>query len=115
MAVIEKELCEHLQMDKYTFEVLVQMLTMTGSEIYNKYGLKRDEKLYYPVFYKNEYEMDIELIIGDENDTPYMQTVLIDNSNRIIAFSEPEFEFKRQWHLEDKGIIYTIIVDVEEN
>lgn len=57
--------------------------------------------------------MNIEIVFL--NDKPHMQTVLFNSANISVAFSEPVYEFKRQWQLEDKGIIYTIVVDVEED
>lgn len=113
MAVIEKELCKHLQMDKYTFEDLVQMLAMTIEDICKTFGITRYEKLFYPVYFENDHTMNIEIVFL--NDKPYMQTVLFNSANIAVAFSEPVYKFKKQWYLEDKGIIYTIIVDVVED
>lgn len=77
-----------------------ELLTMTGKEIYDKYGLKRDETITETaVFEGTPYEIDIKLVIPmDEDDTPWTEAVLFRNGSEV-CFTDVEDEFFGPWEL----------------
>lgn len=52
-----------------------KILRMTGPQLYQKYGLKRDETFTHTASFANGYEADIKLVICEE-DTPFVDAVL---------------------------------------
>lgn len=89
-----------------------KLLNMTGREIYDKYGLTRDETITETaIFEETDYEMDIKLIIPiDENDTPWTEAVLFYDGYEVCC-SDVEYEFFGLWELDtdtDNFIVHIV-------
>ncbi|MBQ6855536.1 MAG: hypothetical protein IJO13_00360 [Lachnospiraceae bacterium] len=73
------------------------LLTMTGPEIYAKYGLKEDEKYVWGVKFSDSIEADIKLVIC-RDDKPYTEGVLFENGHEVTCTDcydrlDTEYEF----------------------
>lgn len=91
------------------------LLSLTGNEIYDLYGLKRDETITETVDFGDGVEMDIKLVICEDEESPYTEAVLFKNGSEI-THTDVEYDFEGEWVLEyetDKQThIYTAVVNV---
>lgn len=92
-------------------ELINDLLSLTGDEIYQKYGYKRDETITHTAKFPNGIEADIKLVICQE-DTPYTEGVLFHNGFEL-ACTEPNCVYDGKWNFEYDGIEYTVLVEVE--
>lgn len=99
-----------LEQEKLDF--INQLLSMTGDEIYDKYGLKRDETIVYTAVFPDGMQADIKLVICDEE--PYTEAVLFDKNGFQKAYTDPEDEYTGDWELEYDNINYVVTVKVKE-
>ena len=90
-----------------------QLLSMTGDEIYDKYGLKRDETIVYTTVFPDGMQADIKLVICDEE--PYTEAVLFDKNGFQKAYTDPEDEYAGDWELECDDVNYVVTVKVKES
>lgn len=74
-----------ISLPKSEIERLNTMLSMTGKELYSKYGLKRNETVTYTAAFGDGIEMDVKLVICDEDTTPYLDVVLFQNGNEVFC------------------------------
>ena len=70
-----------------------ELLTLTGEEIYNKYGFKRYEVISNSVTFLNGYKMEINLYLGEIRDKPYTEAILFDKEGKELVYSEMEDEY----------------------
>lgn len=89
-----------------------QLLSMTGDEIYEKYGLKRDETIVYTAVFPDGMQADIKLVICDEE--PYTEAVLFDKNGFQKAYTDPEDEYTGDWELEYDDVNYVVTVKVKK-
>lgn len=61
-----------------------KVLDMNAAEIYDAYGIKRDEKLSYSAAFNNGYKMDINVVFCDDS-SPYVDLVLYDKDGHELA------------------------------
>ncbi len=87
-------------------EFINKLLTLTGDEIYAKYGYKRDETITETVKFNDNTEMDIKLVICDGKDKPYTEAVLFDENGTEQGFTDPCDEFLGEWNIDD----YTAVI-----
>lgn len=87
-------------------ELVNKLLSLTGDEIYDKYGYKRDETITETVKFNDGAEMDIKLVICDGKDTPYTEAVLFDKNGVEQGFTDPDDEFLGEWTVDD----YTAVI-----
>lgn len=99
-----------LEQEKLDF--INQLLSMTGDEIYDKYGLKRDETIVYTAVFPDGMQADIKLVICDEE--PYTEAVLFDKNGFQKAYTDPEDEYTGDWELEYDDVNYVVTVKVKE-
>lgn len=64
-----------ITLSKKEMDLINNLLGLTGSEIYQKYGYKRDEAITHTAKFPDGVEIDIKLVIC-EDDTPYTEGVL---------------------------------------
>lgn len=92
------------------------LLNLTGDEIYDKYGMKRDETITETVVFDDGIEMDIKLVICEDEDMPYTEAVLFKDGCELIC-TDVEDEFVCEWELTyetDNSIDeYTVNIIVE--
>lgn len=108
-----KKLKQTIRIPKKEMDHINKLLTMTGDEIYQKYGRKRDETVRHTAQFPNDIEVDIKLVICDGDDTPFTEAVLFQNG-RECAMTPVEFEYGGEWCLEYDGIEYIINVITED-
>ena len=80
-------------------ELINDLLNLTGDEIYQKYGYKRDETITHTAKFPNGIEADIKLVICEE-EAP-------------LTCTEPDCTYDGEWNFEHNGIEYTVLVEVE--
>lgn len=99
-----------LEQEKLDF--INQLLSMTGDEIYEKHGLKRDETIVHTAVFSDGMQADIKLVICDEE--PYTEAVLFDKNGFQKAYTDPKYEYTGDWELEYDDVNYVITVKVKE-
>lgn len=87
------------------------LLVLTGKEIYQKFGYKRDETITNTATFPNGVEADIKLVICEEG-TPYTEGVLFLNGCEI-QHTEPQDTYDGEWYFEYDGIEYMVDVKTE--
>ena len=87
------------------------LLNLTGDEIYQKYGYKRNETIVHTAKFPNGIEADIKLVISEE-ESPYTEGILFHNGFEL-AHTEPDCTYDGKWNFECNGIEYTVFVEVE--
>ena len=90
-------------------QLINNLLNMTGDEIYQKYGYKRDETITHTAKFPNGIEADIKLVICEEG-TPYTEGVLFHNGCELIC-TEPNCTYDGEWDFEYDGTEYTVLVE----
>lgn len=102
-----------IKIPKEEMKYINKLLTMTGDEIYQKFGLKRDETIVHTAQFPDNIEVDVKLVICDGDDTPFTEAVLFQNGCEC-ALTPVEFEYGGEWDLEYNGIEYIVNVITEE-
>lgn len=83
--------CESVSFEQLQREHLLSELT--GSECYQKTGLKRDEILFgYSAKYDNGYEMTVDMIVGEQNEKSSWRVLLLDNHGNEIDDSSENYD-----------------------
>lgn len=101
-----------IEIEESKMNYINKLLTMTGEEIYNEYGLKRDETITYTANFGNGIEADIKLVICDDG-KPYTEGVLFKNGSELYC-TDASDEYEGIWEFEYEGKEYTVIVKVKE-
>lgn len=99
-----------IMLSKKEFELINDLLNLTGSEIYQKYGYKRDETIIHTAKFSNEIEVDIKLVISDEYS--YTEGILFHNGSEVVS-TEPNDTYDGEWNFIYNEIEYTVLVMVE--
>ena len=89
-------------------ELINDLLNLTGEEIYQKYGYKRDETIIHTAKFPNGIEADIKLVIC-EDEKPYTEGVLFHKGFELTC-TEPDDTYEGEWMFEHNGIEYIVIV-----
>lgn len=89
---------------------LNELLQMTGDEIYQKLGLKRDETYTKTAVFPNGITADIKMVIGESNDKPYTEGILFKDGSEIQR-TDPDEEFEGVWEFEYEGTQFNVIVE----
>ena len=87
------------------------LLNLTGDEIYQKYGYKRNETIVHTAKFANGIEADIKLVISEE-ESPYTEGILFHNGFEL-AYTEPDCTYDGEWNFEHNGIEYIVLVEAE--
>lgn len=93
-------------------KLINNLLKLTGSEIYDKYGFKRDETITHTAKFPNGIEADIKLVIC-EDDKPYTEAVLFHNGSELTHTDHYD-EYKCEWFFRYNNIEYVVIVKDEK-
>lgn len=86
-----------IEISKQELDKIEELLFMTGDEIYDKYGMKRDETIIHTAKFDDGYFMDIKLVICDGEDTPYTEAVLFNKSGCEVGYTEPFGDYGGCW------------------
>lgn len=97
---------------KKEMKFINDLLNLDGDEIYQKYGLKRDEGIVHTAKFSNGIEADIKLVICEE-ERPYTEGVLFHNGFEL-THTDCESTYDGVWCFEHNGIEYVVNVIVEE-
>ena len=87
------------------------LLNLSGNEIYQKYGYKRDETIIHTAKFSNGIEVDIKLVICEE-ESPYTEGVLFHNGHELTC-TEPKDTYDGEWDFEVNGVKYIVLVKAE--
>lgn len=107
-----KILKAEITLDQEELDFINALLSMTGDEIYERYGLKRDETIVNTAVFPDGMQADIKLVICDEE--PYTKAVLFDKNGFQKAYTDPEDEYTGDWELEYDDVNYVVTVKVKE-
>ena len=99
-------------LDQEKLDFINELLSMTGDEIYDKYGLKRDETIVNTAVFPDGMQADIKLVICDEES--YTEAVLFDKNGFQKAYTDPADEYTGDWELEYDDINYVVTVKAKE-
>ena len=102
-------------LEQEELDFINQLLSMTGDEIYDKYGLKRDETIIYTAVFPDGMQADIKLVICDGENKPYTEAVLFDKNGFQKAYTDPEDEYAGDWELECDDVNYVVTVKSNES
>ena len=92
-------------------EQINDLLNLTGEEIYQKYGYKRDETITHTAVFPNGIEADIKLVICEE-ELPYTEGVLFLNGHELQC-TDPESTYDGEWYFDHNGTDYVVTVKSE--
>lgn len=109
-----KILKAEITLDQEELDFINALLSMTGDEIYEKYGLKRDETIVYTAVFPDGMQTDIKLVICDGENNPYTEAVLFNKNGFQKAYTDPEDEYTGDWELEYDDVNYVVTVKVKE-
>lgn len=101
-----------ITLSKKEMDLINNLLSLTGSEIYQKYGYKRDEVITHTAKFPYGIEIDIKLVIC-EDDTPYTEGVLFQNGCERTG-TEPGYTYDGEWTFHFKGTEYIVVVEAEK-
>lgn len=65
-----------IEINQEDAELYADLLSLTGNQVYDKYGLKQDEAYSHVAKFPGNVEMDIKLVICGGDDRPYTEAVL---------------------------------------
>lgn len=99
-------------LDQEELDFINELLSMTGDEIYDKYGLKRDETIVNTAVFPDGMQADVKLVICDEES--YTEAVLFDKNGFQKAYTDPADEYTGDWELEYDDINYVVTVKAKE-
>lgn len=94
-------------------KLINDLLKLTGDEIYDKYGYKRDETITHTAKFPNGIEADIKLVIC-EDDTPYTEGVLFCNGSELTC-TDPDDSYAGEWRFDYNGVEYIVLVNSEKS
>ena len=87
------------------------LLNLTGDEIYQKYGYKRNETIVHTAKFPNGIEADIKLVICEES--PYTEGVLLHDGYELTR-TDPDDVYDGEWDFEFNGLKYIVFVETEK-
>ena len=99
-----------LEVGKVELERINDLLSLTGEQSYNKYGLKEDEIIVETVKFSNGNFADVKLVIADDDSYNWTECVLFNSQGNELAYSEPSDTYTGEWLLFNNGDTYTVIV-----
>lgn len=100
-----------ITLNQKELDFINELLSMTGDEIYEKYGLKRDETIINTAVFPDGMQADIKLVICDEE--PYTEGVLFDKNGFQKAYTDPGDEYTGDWEFEYDDVNYVVTVKVK--
>lgn len=112
MKIGEVIMVQTIKISSKEMKLINDLLNLTGDEIYQKYGYKRDETITHTTKFSNGVEADIKLVIC-EDEHPYTEGVLFHNGFELTC-TEPGCTYDGEWNFECNGIEYTVFVEVED-
>ena len=116
-SIVEKErnfMIQNIIISKKEIELIDNLLNMTGNEIYQKYGFKRDETIInHSVKFPNGIEADIKLVICGDEEKPYIEGILFHNGFELIC-TESFNVYNKEWNFEYDGVEYIVNIIIEE-
>lgn len=89
-----------------------KLMGMTGKQIYDKYGYKRDETFIHTAKFENGFEVDIKLVICDEDEYPYVEAVLFENGHERACSDGTGDSMLGEWNLSYNGTEYEVDVKI---
>lgn len=104
---------QEIRISKEALEHINTLLSMTGKEIYQKYGYKMDETFTYTATFPDAMVADIKLVICGEDEKPYTEGVLFHHELYEVGHTDCEDTFERVWCFEYYGTHYMVNVVAE--
>lgn len=111
MKIGEVIMVQTIKISSKEMKLINDLLNLTGDEIYQKYGYKRDETITHTTKFSNGVEADIKLVICEDKH-PYTEGVLFHNGFELTC-TESDCTYDGEWNFECNGIEYTVFVEVE--
>lgn len=102
-----------LHISRENAALYADLLSLTGNQIYDKYGLKRDESYTHTAKFPGHMEMDIKLVICDGENRPYTEAVLFKDGQEVACTDCGE-KLIGTWELEHEGTIYQTVISVAQ-
>lgn len=99
-----------IKISREEMDFINDLLNLSGDEIYQKYGYKRDETIIHTAKFSNGIEADIKLVICEES--PYTEGVLLHDGYELTC-TDPDDTYDGEWDFEVNGVKYIVLVEVE--
>lgn len=74
---------QNIIISKEKMDLINNLLALSGEQIYQKYGFKRDETITHTAAFPNGIEADIKLVICAE-ESPYVEGILYDKGCEVM-------------------------------
>lgn len=108
---MKKIVKEEIKLSKSEMGQINNLLSLTGDEIYQKYGYKRDETITHTAKFPDGIEADIKLVIC-EDERPYTEGVLFQNG-REVACTDCKDTYAGEWEFEYNDMKYIVMVSTD--
>lgn len=89
-----------------------ELLKLNGNEIYQKYGLKRDETITYTATFPDGMEADIKLVICEDG-LPYTEGILFENGCEV-ACTDCSDTYVGDWCFDVNGTEYHVCIEEDK-
>ncbi len=100
-----------LEISPESLQYYNRILNLTGRELYDRYGLKRDETITYTAEFHDGCQMDIRIVICEEDSFPYIDVVLFDAAGCELNCAADDRQYDGVYELEgDNEVMYQIII-----
>lgn len=83
-----------------TLDYYRHILSRIGQQLYDEFGLKRDETITHTAKFNNGYEADIKIVICAE-EPPYIDAVLFDPQGKEVSCEAGEDEYRGEYQFQD--------------
>ncbi len=95
-------------------KLIHDLLSLTGDEIYDKYGYKKDETIIKTAEFEDDIEADIKLVICEGNEKPYIEGILF-KKGRELTHTECMDKYDGEWRFEYENTFYVVNVTEEKS
>lgn len=106
---MKKQIKQSIMLSSKEILMINNLLKLTGDEIYQKYGLKRDEVITHTSTFPDGTEADIKLVICEGEEKPYTEGVLLKNGVQLSC-TDCEDTYTGIWEFETEDIEYIVYV-----
>lgn len=109
-----------IALDQEELDYINGMMSMTGYEIYKKYGFDKGEIVAKTVIFADNFKATIKLISYSTSEPPYLASLLFDKDGALVVLSASEdvndgVRFDGDWEFEYAGIRYIVTVKAKES
>lgn len=76
-----------IKIPRKELEMVNSYFNLTGKELYDKYGLRKNDTITYSAQFEDEFEAEISVVIQDEDNKPHINAILFDDSGSSLIIT----------------------------